>query len=56
VACHPTSRAYLKYARWEEKQFQFPFARGVYERSLVEIHPDQRSEKLLINFARFEVK
>ena len=26
--CNPTSRAYLKYAKWEEKQFQFGLARG----------------------------
>ena len=27
--CNPTSRAYLKYAKWEEKQFQFGLARGM---------------------------
>jgi len=54
MACHPTSRAYLKYAHWEEKQQQRVFTRRVYERSLEEIHPSERTEKLLINFARFE--
>ena len=28
--CNPTSRAYLKYAKWEEKQFQFGLARGIF--------------------------
>ena len=54
VVCHQTSRAYLKYAHWEEKQGQRVYSRQIYERSLVEIHETERSEKLLINFARFE--
>lgn len=54
VTALPTSRAYLKYARWEEKLHQRALARKVYERSLVELHVQERTEKLLVNFARFE--
>jgi crooked neck len=54
VALLPTCRAYLKYAHWEEKNHQRGLTRRVYERSLVELHPHERTEKLLINFARFE--
>jgi crooked neck len=54
IALLPTCKAYLKYARWEEKLHQKALARGIYERSLVELHPQERTEKLLVNFARFE--
>lgn len=54
TALLPTCRAYLKYAAWEEKNRERGRARGVFERSLEELHPTERSEKLLINFARFE--
>jgi crooked neck len=54
VVARPTSRAYLKYAKWEENQGQRGFARQIYERSMEEVHPDQGTERLLINFARFE--
>jgi len=56
VRCHPTSRAYLKYARWEEEQQQLIFSRNVYERSLNELHHEEKTEKLLVNFARFEIR
>mmetsp|Transcript_19117 Transcript_19117/g.18446 ORF Transcript_19117/g.18446 Transcript_19117/m.18446 type:complete len:725 (-) Transcript_19117:635-2809(-) len=52
--CNPTSRSYTKYAKWEEVQYNFKGARDVYERALVELHPDERSEAMLIAFARFE--
>jgi tetratricopeptide (TPR) repeat protein len=51
VRCHPTSRAYLKYARWEEEQKQLVYARNIYERSLNELHHEEKTEKLLVNFA-----
>lgn len=51
---HPTCRAYLKYAKWEEKMHQKLLSRQIYERATEELHPSERSEKLLINFARFE--
>eukprot|EP01038_Epipyxis_sp_PR26KG_P012813 gene12813-17176_t len=54
ISLLPTCRAYLKYARWEEKLHQRSFARNIYERALKELHPQERSEKLLLNFARFE--
>lgn len=54
IAQLPTSRAYLKYAHWEEKNRERGLARGVYERALTELHPHERTEKLLVNFARFE--
>jgi len=54
VALLPTCRAYLKYARWEERLHQRALARRVYERALEELHPTERTEKLLVNFARFE--
>eukprot|EP01041_Mallomonas_annulata_P006973 gene6973-14171_t len=54
VALYPTCRAYLKYAKWEEKQHQKGLSRKIYERAMDELHPQERSEKLLINFARFE--
>lgn len=50
----PTTRAYIKYAKWEETQGEKQLARQVYERSLEEIHPDEGSGILIINFARFE--
>ena len=50
----PTARAYLRYARWEEKLGNRANAREVYERSLVELHIQERTESLLMNFARFE--
>lgn len=50
----PTCRAYLKYARWEESLHQRALARSIYERALDELHPMERTEKLLVNFARFE--
>jgi crooked neck len=56
VEVHPTLRAFLKYARWEEAQQQISLARRVYERALVEL-PDEderNSEKLFTNFAKFE--
>jgi crooked neck len=49
-----TARAYLKYARWEEDQQEKAFARVIYERSLKELHPQEKTDKLLVNFARFE--
>lgn len=54
IALWPTARAYLKYARWEEAQHQRGLARKIYERSLAELHPQEKTEKLLTNFARFE--
>jgi crooked neck len=54
IVCHPTARAYLKYAKFEEKQFQKALARTVFERSLAELHDEEKSDKLLIQFARFE--
>lgn len=54
IALLPTCRAYLKYARWEENLHQRALARAVYERSLTELHPHERTEKLLVSFARFE--
>lgn len=54
IACRPTARAYQKYAKWEENQSQRGFSRRVYERAMEEMHPDQGTERLLINFARFE--
>lgn len=54
IAQLPTARAYLKYARWEEQNHQKALSRKLYERSLVELHPFERTEKLLTNFARFE--
>lgn len=54
IALLPTCRAYLKYAKWEEQLHQRALARGVYERSLAELHPQERTEKLLVSFARFE--
>lgn len=54
IALWPTARAYLKYAKWEESQHQRGFARKVYERSLQELHPQEKTEKLLSQFARFE--
>ena len=51
---HPTSRAYLKYAKWEESLNEKQLARQIYERALVELHPDEGTSKILINFARFE--
>ena len=54
IICHPTTRAYLKYAKFEEKQFQRGNARKIYERSLVELHDEEKNDKLLIQFARFE--
>jgi crooked neck len=54
VKLWPTCRAYLKYSRWEEEQHEKVLARTVYERSLQELHPQEKSEKLIINFARFE--
>lgn len=54
IALWPTARAYLKYARWEEGNHQRGYARKIYERSLAELHPQEKSEKLLLNFARFE--
>lgn len=54
ISCLPTTRAYLKYAKWEEKQGQKYFAREIYERSFSEVHHDEGTENLLINFARFE--
>lgn len=56
VRCHPTARAYLKFARWEEEQQQLVFSRNVYERSLNELHHEEKTEKLLVNFARFEIR
>ena len=56
VDVHPTLRAFLKYARWEEKQGQVSYARGVYERALLEL-PDEeerQSERLFTAFATFE--
>ena len=53
---HPTLRAFLKYAKWEEKQAQPAKARAVYERALVTL-PDEEereSEKLFGSFAGFE--
>jgi crooked neck len=50
----PTARAYLKYARWEEKIGMKANARDVYERALVELHEQERTEQILISFARFE--
>lgn len=50
----PTCRAYLKYARWEEGLRDRARARGIYERALQELHPYEKTEKLLVNFARFE--
>lgn len=50
----PTSRAYLKYARWEEEQKERSLARRIYERALVELHPQEKKEKLILSFARFE--
>lgn len=54
IALWPTSRAYLKYAKWEELQNEKSLARRVYERALNELHPHEKTEKLLVNFARFE--
>jgi crooked neck len=54
IALLPTCRAYLKYAKWEEQLHQRSLARIVYERALAELHPQERTEKLLVNFARFE--
>jgi crooked neck len=56
VEVHPTLRAFLKFAKWEEKQLQVARCRGVYERALVEL-PDETersSEKLFLSFAAFE--
>jgi crooked neck len=50
----PTSRSFLKYARWEEERREFGLARQVYERSFNELHPQEKTDKLLLNFARFE--
>ncbi|CAM9158886.1 unnamed protein product [Heterosigma akashiwo] len=54
VEAHPTQRAFLKYARWEEKQRQRPLARAVYERALRELEEGERGEKLYAAFAKFE--
>lgn len=54
IALWPTARAYLKYAKWEEAQHQRGFARKVYERALNELHPQEKTETLLLQFARFE--
>lgn len=54
LQCHPTARAFLKYAKFEEKQHQKALARKIYERSMVELHDQQRNDKLLTQFARFE--
>lgn len=54
VSQWPTCRAYLKYARWEESGHQRDLARRVYERSLTELHPQEKTEKLILAFARFE--
>lgn len=51
----PTARAFLKYAKWEEEeQRNRKNARVIYERGLSELHPLERTEKFLVNFARFE--
>lgn len=55
IKCFPTAFAYLKYAKWEEKNNrEYAKAREIYERSLIEIHPMERSVKLYTNFASFE--
>eukprot|EP00953_Heterococcus_sp_UTEX-ZZ885_P016072 9059-Heterococcus_DN1.PRE.2 len=52
VACHPHTRAFLKWARWEEKQGQLALSRGAFERALSELDEDSRTEKLYISFAQ----
>eukprot|EP00981_Chlorochromonas_danica_P000951 scaffold227_cov173-Ochromonas_danica.AAC.14 len=56
ITCYPTTRAYLKYARWEEHQkpIQPQRARLIYERALESIHENEKIEKIIIQFARFE--
>lgn len=54
VKLWPTSRSFLKYAKWEEEIGEFENARRVYERSFNELHPQEKSDKLVVNFARFE--
>lgn len=50
--CNPTSRAYLKYAKWEEKQFSFSEARGTYtyKHVLIKISLQQESKAFVINY------
>lgn len=55
IQCHPTCNAYIKYTKLLEKQHDYKGARHVYERSFVELHQQEKKEKLLVNFARFEV-
>ena len=56
VSVHPTSSAYLKMARWEEKNnaYDVSAARAVYETALQSVHHDEATEELMLCFARFE--
>ena len=52
----PTNKAYLKYAKWAESQGDSELSRAVYERAMVELHDQEPREKVLVNFARFEMR
>ena len=56
VACAFTQQAYLRFAKWEDRQGQFALSRRVYERAIEDLPEDQKDEDLYISFAKFEEK
>lgn len=53
-ATHPTTAAYLKYAKWEERHEQLALARSVFERAVTEVPEHAANPKFYIEFAKFE--
>jgi crooked neck len=56
VTLLPTCRSYLKFSKWEEGLFELDNARKIFERAMIELHEDDRGGRLLVNFARFEIR
>lgn len=54
IACHISKRAYIRFAKWEERQGQRALARRVFERGLEELPHEEQDEEYFTAFASFE--
>merc|ERR1711865_1149884 len=54
VTCHPESRSWLKYAKWEGRQGSREKTRNVYERALEALGDQALNETFFTAFASFE--
>ena len=54
VIIHPEVKNWIKYAKFEDKHHYISSARNIFERGVEFFGDDNISEKLLIDFAKFE--